>query len=530
MINKNNILVNLKSGFILFLIALPLSIGIALASNAPATAGLWSAIIGGMLGSILGGAEININGPAAGLIVVVLDATIKLSQFAPSDPLAGFKFTLAAIVIAGIFQIILGLLKLADLGLVLPSAVIHGMLSAIGAIIIAKQIPVLLGVKAISKTIIGLYLEIPHEIQVLNPAITLIGLTSFFILFFSNSSKKTKWIKKIPIPLIVVIIGIIFNRIFDLEHEHLVHIFHKDALVNANYLLNIPSNFSASIYHPDFHIFLTKEFFIAVISILFVSTIESVLSTVAVDKLDPQKRTSNLNRDLMSKGVCNMILGFIGGLPVITEIVRSTANIENGATSRLSNFFHGFFILLFLLLFPNILHQIPLAAMAAILIFVGYKLAHPSHFKHVFEIGTHQFLAFITTFIVTLATDLLIGVLAGLLIEVFIALLKGVPLSQFFSINYKIKEEKENTTLITIESHAIFSGFLSIKKELDKALLNKKNLILDFQNSNFIDHNILDQINNYKFKFEANKLNFEMFFAKEHKAISMHPLATRFKN
>lgn len=513
---------DLKAGFIIFLIALPLSVGIALASGAPASAGLLAAIVGGVLGSLLGGSELTINGPAAGLIVVVLGAVESLGQ---GDTLTGFRYALAAMIAAGALQVVMGLFGLASLGLAFPSAVIHGMLSAIGAIIIIKQVPVLLGVKPMAKSIFGMMLEIPRDVANLNPEVAFIGIASVFIMFI-GPSLAPRLTKKLPLPLVVVCLGIFLSRYFDLEHHHSVQFLFWKSEISPGYLLNVPSRLAESIVYPDFGRFFSIANLAAVFSISIIASIESVLSTFAVDKLDPLRRTSDLNRDLWSKGICNILLGFIGGLPIISEIVRSSANIENGANSRRANFFHGLFILAFLMAFPGLLHSIPLAALAAILIFVGWRLAHPSQFKHAVHIGPDHIAAFLVTFLTTLATDLLIGVVVGVAAELLIAVFHRVSAKDLVRLRYETAIEGESATIVVL-SPLVFSNSLRLRAMLMKNLEEKRNVVLNLTRSAFIDHTVMDQLNRMKDSFESAGLKIKQVFCESHLPISEHPLAAR---
>lgn len=520
----SNLVHDLKAGFVVFLIALPLSIGIALASGAPAAAGLIAAFVGGMLGSFLGGSQLTINGPAAGLIVIVLGAVESLGQ---GNLAQGYKYMLAATVAAGVLQIVMGALRLANVGLAFPSSVVHGMLSAIGAIIIAKQFPVLFGVKAASHSIIGLFAEIPSEFLHLNPEVAYIGFTSLLLLIVWNKL-PIKALRKIPAPLLVVLLGVGLGRYFDLEHRHTVQILGWSGEVNSKLLLSVPSSLKDSLAFPDFGRFWTLTNLSAVLSIAIIATIESTLSTFAVDKLDPLKRTSNLNRDLLSKGICNCVCGLIGGLPIISEIVRSSANIDNGARSKASNFFHGAMILTFLLLFPSLLHEIPLASLGAILIFVGWRLAHPSQFKHAFHIGPDHITAFCVTFGMTLATDLLMGVASGVVVEIVIALVHGVRGKGFFGLEtHEMSDGKK--AHVFVRSPAIFTNSLKLRAIVQKYQTQKIPVVLDLSGCSFIDHTVLDQVDRFRADFAAQGQSLELVLDNGHKALSAHPLASRKK-
>ncbi|MGE4232630.1 MAG: SulP family inorganic anion transporter [Bacteriovoracia bacterium] len=519
---KETFAYDLKSGFTLFLIALPLSIGIAIASGAPASAGLLAAIVGGMLGSILGANELAINGPAAGLIIVILGAVDSMGA---GNGSLGFRYTLASICAAGIIQIMMGIFRLASLGLAFPSAVIHGMLSAIGAIIIAKQIPVIFGVKVVTKSIFGLFIGIPQYISNLNPQVAFIGIASLVILF-GLPLISHKLASKLPVPLIVVAFGIIVGKYFDLEHHHIVRFWNWKAEVGESSLLNVPVNIKGSILFPNFSMFFTFKNLVAVMSIAIIASIESVLSTFAVDKLDHQKRISDLNRDLASKGLCNTILGLIGGLPVITEIVRSSANISNGAKTRASNFLHGLFILIFLALFPELLHEIPLSALAAILMFVGWRLAHPSQFKHAYQVGPDHVLVFCITFLTTLATDLLVGVAVGVLSELVIGVYHGVQIKDLLGLNYK-EINNEKLVELEIESSLVFVNSLKLRKLIESYLSSGQSLVVSIAKSRFVDHTVFDLLDRYKVAFREKKLDFRIDTGGLLQPLSKHPLASQ---
>jgi MFS superfamily sulfate permease-like transporter len=514
---------DLLSGFMVSLIALPLCLGIALASGVPPMAGLIAAIVGGLFMSRITGSNVTISGPAAGLIVVTLGAVDSLGN---GDPLAGYKYALAAIVVAGVIQTIFGMLKVGKLGDFFPSAAVHGMLAAIGVIIIVKQLFVALGTEP-SKGGHGLFDvmgQIPDAILNMNPEIALIAMTSFFILAV-HPHIKFKLIRMIPAPMWVVVFAIPFSHLFDLFHEHQYNLVGRSYELGPKYLVHLPESFIEGIVFPDFGMSMTGVFWIAVISICLVSSIESLLSATAVDTLDPYKRKSDLNRDLAAMGGGSSLSGLIGGLPMISEIVRSSANITNGAKTQWANFFHGGFLLVFLLFGKPIIEQIPLAALAAMLIHVGFKLAAPSEFKHVWEIGKAQLLIFSITLITVLATDLIIGIAAGILTKLFIHIIYGAPLKYLFRTKFDY-EENEREGIIHIEYAAIFSNYLSLKSEIEKHA-NKQHLILDFQKVNLLDHSFREHIHDLQNDWDKEGRHLE-FINKEHLiAVSKHPLAAK---
>lgn len=486
---------NLISGFIIFLIALPLSVGISVASGAPPTAGILSAIVGGILGSLISGSYVTISGAAAGLIVVILDAVNSLGA---GDMERGFRMMLAAVVVAGVLQIFLGLLRVGTFGLAVPINALHGMMASIGLTIMTKQLYVLGGIKPESKTIIGQMMELPWRIQDENMEILLIGVLCLAAVLFFNYFPKLR--KVIPPSLAAVIFGYALSSYIDIEHAHFVNIFNHDYKVGPEYLLHIPESLTSYVHTPLFEGMLSTEFITATITICLVASIESLLSTYAVDKLDPLKRTSDLNMDLISKGVCNSILGMIGGLPIISEIVRSSANVMSGATQRSSNLFHGIFVLLFIVLFPSILNHIPLTTFAAILIFVGYRLAQPSQLLHIYKSGKSQLMVFLFTIVVTLSTDLLIGILAGTVLELSINVYKARSFRGLFTLKKEILESNEQSN-ISIASPCVFTNVVPLKRVIESQNARKVNVNF---NDHFVDHSTREILANIKAQFARN--------------------------
>lgn len=492
-----NLKTNLISGFTVFLIALPLSIGISVASGAPPTAGLLSAIIGGIVASFISGSYVTISGPAAGLIVVVLECINSLGQ---GDALRGFRLTLAAIIFAGIIQILMGLMRWGTLGLAVPINALHGMMASIGITIITKQMYVLGGIKPTSKNLIGQIIELPSRIADDNMIILAIGILCLLIVVGVNYLPRVK--KVAPPALFAVMIGYVLSLFIDIEHSHFVNIFNHEYHVGPEFLLSIPLQISGYFQTPLFQDLTSTHFIQAVITISLVASIESLLSTYAIDKLDPLKRTSNLNMDLISKGASNILLGFIGGLPIISEIVRSTANISSGATNRISNFAHGVFILIFILLFPQFLSHIPLSAFAAILIFVGFRLANPLQLLGVYKSGKSQVLIFLVTVATTLSTDLLIGIFTGAALELLINFIKVKNLPQLFKIKTKLSEAPDQITL-HVDGSCVFTNMLSLKGAIEAQTANI--LTVQFPPNQFVDTTSKDLLQTLQQKFLNEK-------------------------
>ncbi len=522
---------DLLSGFLVFLIALPLCLGIAMASGFPPMAGIITAIIGGLVVSRLNGSFVTVNGPAAGLIVVIVDAVTSLGQ---GDAMVGYRYTLAAIVIASVLQVLLGVFKAGKLSAFFPSSVVHGMLAAIGIIIMAKQIHVLLGVKPQAKSLLGTIAEIPRSIYELNPEIAIIGGLGLALLIVW-SLLKNKTLKMIPAPLLVVLLGLALERYFDLDHVH-KYLFladnpvlpHHEFTIGPAFLVSVPEHFMSGFYFPDFAKVATLEFWEAVVTIWLVGSLESLLSASAVDKLDPYKRNSNLNRDLTAVGIGNMIAGMVGGLPMIAEIVRSSANVNNGAKTAWANFFHGAFLLLFVALFPKLIHEIPLASLAALLVFTGFRLASPKAFANTWAIGLDNFVVFIATIIGVLATDLLVGVGIGIVVKLMIHLCRGLKLKNVFSMAYHVNQTDQDTYHIAVEGAAVFSNLIGLKSLLSD-LPEKKTIFFDLSAVGLVDHTVMEFIHHFAEEYQHNGGQCSIVGLDQHEPFSDHHLAGRRK-
>ncbi len=514
---------DLIAGFQIFLIALPLCLGIAMASNFPPMAGIIAAIVGGLLVSRINGSYITISGPAAGLIVVTLGAVESLGH---GDPIAGYHGALAAIVVAGLVQVLLAILRAGRFVALAPASVVHGMLAAIGIIIIVKQFYVMLDVKPEGELLENLA-AMPHAFTEMNPEIALIGFVSLAILIVWEIIKpKVKLLQIIPAPIVVVGVGLALSLYFDLEHHHKYSWHSTFYEVGPQELLPVPQSFFDGFAFPDFSMIGTTAFWIAVISICLVSSLESLLSAAAIDKLDPWQRQSDLNKDMRGLGIGTSVSGAIGGLPMISEIVRSTANIQFGARTQWSNFFHGLFMLVFVALFPQIIHEIPKAALAGLLVFTGYKLASPREFYKTWEIGKEQLFLFVLTIIAVLATDLLIGVAIGIAAKIVLHVLRGVNPKQLFKISFDLKQTDPDTYHVSIDGAAIFSNFLGLKTALAE-LPAGKTVVFDLTHTDFIDHTVMEFLHEFSEDYERRGGHCEIHGLELHEAASEHPLAAR---
>jgi len=519
---KENFKSDALAGFLVFLIALPLCLAISKASGFPPVAGIFTAIIGGLLVSFLGGSELTIKGPAAGLIVIAVGAVDELGR---GDALLGYRLALAIIVVAGVLQVIFGVLRSGVLGDFFPSAAVHGMMAAIGLIIIIKQVFVLTGVKPEGKETLEILTEIPRAFATANPEILIIGIICLVILF-TLPYIKNKYVKVIPAPLLVLLVAIPLGRYFDLEHEHsYLFLDHHNYSIGPKFLVELPKSLISAVTFPDFSQITSAVSIKYIIMFALVGSLESLLTVKAIDMIDPWKRKANMNRDVIGVGIANTLSGLIGGLPMIAEVVRSSANVNNGAKTSWANFFHGLFLLLFVSFAAGLIHQIPLAALAAMLIFTGFRLASPKEFVHMFKVGGEQLAIFLITVITTLATDLLVGIGAGIVAKIIFHLWRGLPLRSVFRSRVETYI-LDGTHEIMVNDAAVFSNYLGLKKYLD-AVPRKEKVIIDFSKTRLVDHTVLENIQRFRTEYNQEGGSFEVRGLENHKPSSAYPTAAR---
>ena len=480
---------DLLSGLVVFLVALPLCLGIAIASGAPPFAGIISGVIAGIVVGYLSGSNVSVSGPAAGLIAILLVAITDL----------GYETFLVAVVIAGIIQLTLGLVKAGSISSFFPTSVIEGMLVAIGIIIIKKEIPHAIGydkahegdwfaLEAGSES--GFFSEIITSINYAHMGAILITVVSIAILIAFNKISFLKNIKAIPGALIVVVAGIILNEVFIATGSSLS--------ISQDHLVTLPTassfqEFFAQFTTPDFSGFANVKVWIVGLTIAIVASIETLLCLEAGDKIDPQKRFSSANRELKAQGIGNILSGLIGGLPMTSVIVRTSANVNAGAKTRLSAIAHGIFLLLAVVAIPSVLNKIPMACLAAILIMIGLRLASPKLFVHMWHTGKHQFIPFIATVIAVVFTDLLKGVGVGLMVSIIFILRGNMKLAYFFK---KDRHQKGETIHIDLAQEVSFLNKAAIKQTLAHLPENSK-VIIDAAQTVYIDFDVLELIRDF---------------------------------
>lgn len=525
-----NLRYDLPAGFLVFLIALPLCIGISKASDWPAMAGIFTAIVGGIVASALSNSELTIKGPAAGLIVIALGCITEFKAQAggfgyEDDPgLGAYKLALGVCVASGILQILFGLFRAGILVELFPLAAVHGMLAAIGIIIFSKQAHTLMGVTPVAKEPLELLREIPHSFMHMNPVVFLIGLASLIVLF-GIPLVRNPWVRRLPAPMLVMAITIPMGLMLGLKAGHEYHYFDHLISVGPEYLVKLPASLLDSITTPDFRGLKTMTGAKYVLMFALIGSLESLLSSKAIDLLDPWQRKTNFNRDLLAVGVANTVVGFLGGLPMISEIVRSSANINNGARTRLANVMHGACLLGFVALAPGLIQLIPNAALAAMLVYTGFRLASPKEFIGTYRIGREQLLIFVVTIVVTLATDLLVGIAAGIATKLFLHYLNGVMPSNFLRLRAEvIHQESEN--IIRLRDAVIFSNWLPFLRLIEEhGLQANKNLMVDVYETKLIDHNVVEKLHQLEDDFERRSLKLRLVGLEGHRRLSSHPMA-----
>lgn len=490
---KKNVFADIKAGVVVFLVALPLCLGIAMACKVPLFSGIIAGVVGGILVTVFSGSKYSVSGPAAGLTAIVLSSITQLGSY---------EAFLAAVVFAGVFQLILGILKAGSIGNYIPNAVIKGMLAGIGIILIIKQIPHLFGYdkdpegdeQFIQMDGENSFTELMNMINFITPGAIIIGIVSFVILIIADKTfyKKDKILSNVPGPLLVVVFGILLTLSFK-SHSFLA--------LDPQHLVNLPSisnwsDLQTNLTFPNFSFANSSTFWVIVITLAIVASLETLLGIEAVDKIDPEKNESNTNKELLAQGIGNIACGFLGGLPVTSVIVRSSANINSGAKTKLSAIIHAILLLVSVFLLPNILALIPNACLAAILIMTGFKLTKFSIFKEQWKFGYEQFIPFIVTIVVMLITDLLKGVCAGLIVAVIYIIRDNIK-SSFDSNNEVLNGELYY--LIKLPQHVtffnkgylikFFAGIKPDSKVIIDGTINKKinrdskDVIADFINA-----------------------------------------------
>ncbi|MFA6262015.1 MAG: SulP family inorganic anion transporter [Bacteroidia bacterium] len=489
---------DLPAGLSVFLVALPLCLGIALASGAPLYAGLISGMIGGLVVSLISGSQLAVSGPAAGLTGVVAATIISLGDY---------RLFLLAVVVAGLFQLLLGILRLGAIANYFPSSVIKGMLAAIGILLISKQIPFMIGYDEPdfwTSTFLNLFSEhsvnglLHHLRNTTSRGTVVVTIFSLFV-YWLLQRPFAQQIKAIPAPLFIVLVGVLVNLCFELMVPGFS--------LKDNQLVNITDNIFLNIEFPDLSmLFSNAEIWKSGLIIGLLATLETLLCIEAIDKLDRRNRITPVNRELVAQGIGNMACGMVGAIPMTAVVVRGAANIDAGAKTKFSAFTHGLFLVMAVMLVPFVLNKIPFASLSVILFFTGYNLSKPKLFINMWQLGLKQFLPFMITIVVILLTDLLIGVSIGLLISVYFIVQNN------FKAEYKISKttyQGIESYVLALNSNVTFLNKVKLRKVLDEVPEYSK-LIIDGEGCNFIDYDILEIISEYDAKAREKHIDLHL--------------------
>jgi MFS superfamily sulfate permease-like transporter len=508
------------------LVALPLGLAVALASGFEPIAGIVSAIVGGIVATLFRGSHLAINGPAAGLIAVVLGSIVALDDGSGQ----ALNYALAVFVVSGALQVILGFLKLGRFADIFHPTVIRGILAGIGVIIIAKQIHLALGTEATSTKIIDDLIGVVTHFTDINPFVAVISLMGLILLVW-HSRISYKLFHYLPAPIWVMLLAIPLVYLFNFFEPHSIDLLGRAYRLGPDLLVNIPDNLWDAIIHPNFSKIATVPFWLAVISITTVSTIITLASSKAIDKLDPYKRRTNLNKDLIGVGIATMVSGAIGGLPIVTVIVRSTVNVNNHAKTKWANLYHGFLLILFIFILAPFIQQVPLAALAILLVYNGFKLASPRVFKQIYKQGIEQVMYFVVTLVLVVFTDILTGILGGLLLALTTHfVMSKVSVSDFFKMIFKsetkMNENEDGSVVIKVKGIANFLGTLKFDRILSKVPAKSK-VTIDMAEARLVDLAILELTHEYQRMHESNGGKVEIVGLNEHASSSPHKFAMR---
>lgn len=496
---------DLPASVVVFFVALPLCLGIALASGAPLFAGLIAGIVGGIVVGSISGSSLGVSGPAAGLVVIVYSAI---------QTLGSYEAFLLAVVLAGIFQVVLGILKAGVVGYYFPSSVIKGMLAAIGIIIFVQQLPHAFGynrayagdTRSLFSDQETLLIALQKMLDVISPGAVIVTIISLFVLLFWEKvlAKKSAFFKIVPGPLVAVILGIAYQTIFGNSNSTFA--------IESHNLVSVPipdslNSFFAQFTFPDFTQFTNTNIYVVAITLAVVASLETLLCVEATDKMDPRKRVTPTNRELVAQGVGNSVSGFIGGLPITQVIVRSSANIQSGGRTKMSAIMHGFFLMICVILIPKYLNLIPLAVLAAVLLVIGYKLANPKQFVEIYKLGKGQFVPFITTVIAIVVTDLLTGIILGLIVGFITILINSYKNSHFLHIE-DVSNGKHKIKM-TLAEEVTFLNKGAILRELS-TLPNDTYLELDVRKTRILDYDVLEILDEFAIKAKNRNINIKL--------------------
>jgi MFS superfamily sulfate permease-like transporter len=507
-----NLAADLPSGLVVYLVALPLCLGIALASGAPLFSGIIAGIVGGIVVGFFSGSAVGVSGPAAGLAVIVLAAIESL----------GFETFLLAVIISGVFQLILGYARAGTIAYFFPVSVVKGMLTAIGLIIFLKQLPHLVGYDSDFEGDLAFqqndgfntFSELLHMTNYIAPGAIVISIISLVILLLWDKPflSKTMIGRMLPGGLVVVILSVFINLAFTS--------FYPAWGLSGSHLVQLPNiweigDLSSMIAFPNFTAIKNSEVWTVAVVLTLVGSLETLLSVEAADKIDPHRRVTPTNRELKAQGIGNIVVGLIGGIPITQVVVRSSANVQAGGVSKMATIFHGFLLLLSVLLIPGLINMIPIASLAVILLLVGYKLTKPAVFKQMYRLGVFQFIPFIVTVVAIMFTDLLIGVSIGLVVSIF-----NILMSSYRTPLIIEHQEKSNDHYKLVLSQQVsFLNKGGIMQALNSIPANAK-IIIDASNTISIDYDIVELIRDFSEGAKFKGINVECIGLEEKRPLN----------
>jgi MFS superfamily sulfate permease-like transporter len=499
------------SALLVFVLALPFCLSVAFASHFPIVSGIITTVVGGLVITFVSKSHLSIKSPSLGLVPIVMFAVHNLGSGYLTTV---YQYTLALIVLAGVLQMLWGLLRMGEWLGILSDAIVYGLLATIGITVFVHQLPFLLGIQPKTVDTLGILLDLPFQFWTIKPAVAFIGLLSLLILF-SFSSIKSRFVPIFPTPMLVVLLGMILGFYFQLRNT-----------LEAQYLIILPNSTQEIITFPNFERVFTLQsvYYIVVIAIL--GSLETMLNTKSVDAIDFYRRKTPTNREIFAIGLGNVISGSLGGLPMVSSLDFSSANVNSRAKTRWANFFHGLYVGLFLLVAVNFIEYIPSVVLSAILIYHAYKLFTPDLFKDILYVGKDQLLVFVATIVAGLAGGVLWGIVGGFLANLFVYWYLGASWRSLFWSNIKVVNFGNNRNKVTIKNEALATNYLDLKRQIAK-LPKGGQIYLDFTKCKIIDYNFLELAYHHPYNYNTDEGSLELQGFEDHQTISKHPLASR---
>jgi MFS superfamily sulfate permease-like transporter len=499
------------SALLVFVLSLPFCLSVAFASGFPIISGIITAVVGGLVITFVSNSHLSIKSPSLGLVPVVFFAVHNLGS---GYLFTGYQYTLALIVLAGVLQMLWGLLRVGEWLSVISDAIVYGILATIGIIVFVHQLPFLVGIQPKTIDTLGILRDLPFQIWEIKPAVAFIGLLSLLILF-TFSSIKSRFVPIFPTPMLVVLLGVILSFYFQLKNSP-----------ESPYLLDLPHTAREIITLPNFERVFTWQSAYYILVIAIFGSLETMLNTKSVDAIDFYRRKTKTNREIFAIGLGNVISGSLGGLPMVSSLDFSSANVNSRAKTRWANFFHGLYVLIFLLIAVNFIEHIPLAVLAAILIYHAYKLFTPDLYKDILYVGKDQFIVFVATVVVGLISGVLGGILAGFATNLLIYLWMGASWKSLFWSNVKVVNFGNNRNKITIKNEALATNYLDLNRQIAQ-LPKGGQIYLDFTKCKIIDYNFLELAYHHPYNYNTDEGSLELQGFEDHQTISKHPLASR---